>query len=337
MRNRLTVVLILTAGLVFCLVFARQLIRSRDISREGWIDTPVRVLTYATMVSARGAAEIIFKRFELEHHAKLEVVVSTDVGLMLERLKYGGPFDLVIGLDQLLLDRARAEFKWRAVEVDRAGWFEAPAAASDEHFVAIDWSPLTFIYRRDDQPLPRSIDDLTAPQFKAQFTLPDPRATTPGVQFARWINAARGAGARAWLENFRPNVKTVTPSWTAGYALFEKRQTRFVWTYLTSLAFHWGVEKNRDYQPLIFTDGHPAQVETAAIPSDCRACDLGEALMRTLLTRESQEELMKRNFMMPVLRGVEAGTAFAELPALKINPVRATADELNGWDEVFAR
>jgi thiamine transport system substrate-binding protein len=109
-----------------------------------------------------------------------------------------------------------------------------------------------------------------------------------------------------------------------------------VWTYLTSLAFHWGTQNDRGFQPLIFPEGHPVQVEMAAIPENCHACALGEKLLRTLLEPASQELLMKRNFMMPVVRGIEAGTIFAELPRVKVD-VPKTAADLSAWNAVFAR
>ncbi|NJL25998.1 MAG: hypothetical protein HC902_13080, partial [Calothrix sp. SM1_5_4] len=48
----------------------------------------------------------------------------------------------------------------------------------------------------------------------------------------------KGAGTVEWLEGFRPNVQSVSPSWSFAYGLFKKEQVRFVFSYLTSLAYH---------------------------------------------------------------------------------------------------
>lgn len=336
MRNRLIVVLTLVTALAFGLIFARQLVQSRDLDRSAWAEKHVRVLTYGTLIADQGPGAKIFHEFEAAHHVKIDVVVSQDVGLILERLKVAGTFDLVIGLDQGLVERARADFKWRALKIDTSSWSDVPARATDDHFVAFDWSPLTFIYRRDDRSIPATIDDLTKPEFKKSFAVEDPRTTTPGLQFARWIGVLKPGRARAWFENFRPNVNAITPTWSAAYGLFERGQTRFVWTYLTSLAFHWGVEKKREYQPLVFAEGHPVQVEMAAVPDACAECDLGEQLLRGLLTPTAQTAIMNRNFMFPVIKGLEAGTVYAELPNVKPLVIPAGQD-LTEWNDVFAR
>lgn len=197
-----------------------------------------------------------------------------------------------------------------------------------------DWSPLSFVYRKSDEPVPQAFDELADPRFAKQFALQDPRSSTPGMQFYHWVKAVKGAQSQAFLKKFKPNVNSISPSWAFSYGLFKKEQTRFVFSYLTSLAFHWGVENNRDYRVLIFSEGHPVQVEFMAVPKSCRECALAEDFVRGLLTPEAQKIIMEKNFMLPVIDGLEEGTVFAELPVLKTVPTPADKD-LSDWNKIF--
>ncbi|MBX3021026.1 MAG: thiamine ABC transporter substrate-binding protein [Bdellovibrionales bacterium] len=339
MRSRLTLFLIAAVSLVFGLLVARTMVDSRDLPREMFIEKKLRVLTYGTFVGPTGPGGEILKRFEKDKNIKIEVVSSADAGLLLERLKLtqaGNPVDVVIGLDQLLIEEAQQKFEWQPIVADKSKWHKAAAQASSDHFVAFDWSPLTFVYRKSAAEVPKTFDDLTAPAYPKQFALQDPRTSTPGIQFFHWVKALKGAGTLTWLEKFKPNVNSVSPTWAFSYGLFKKEQTRFVFSYLTSLAFHWGDEKNRDFDVLSFPQGHPVQVELAAIPKDCRECELAQDLVRSLHEEWAQRLIMTKNYMFPVIEGLEKGSIFAELPQLKTISTE-TGKNLSEWDKVFPR
>jgi thiamine transport system substrate-binding protein len=118
--------------------------------------------------------------------------------------------------------------------------------------------------------------------------------------------------------------------------LFAKKQVAFVFSYVTSLAFHWGIQKNRGYEIASFPEGHPVHVELAAVPATCRECDFALEFVRGLATPANQSLIMRKNFMLPVLNGIENGTVFAELPNLKIREINpAKGQDLSDWDKVF--
>lgn len=337
MRSRLTVFILLGVGLVFGLLVGRQLYISRDLPRAEFEVKKLRLLTYSTFVGATGPGGDIIRQFEKDHGCKVEVTSSTDAGLLLERMKVAAvssPFDVVIGLDQLLIPDAEEQFKWKELFFGKEGRDPIIAEYASKYFVPYDWSPLTFIYRKGDFAVPESLNDLTDPKFAKQFALQDPRSSSPGLQFSKWVEAVQGDGAEEFLKKFKPNVNSVSPSWAFSYGLFKKEQTRFVWSYLTSLAFHWGVENERDFRVVEFKDGHPAQVEYMAIPDACRECELAEKFVEAMLKPESQKLIMEKNFMLPVIKGLEAGTVFGQLPQLKILKTAPGKDH-KPWDRVF--
>lgn len=337
MRSRLVVFLILGVSLVVGLIFARTRYLSRDLPRDEFTPKKLRLLTYATFVGATGPGQEIIKSFKQKYGVDVEIMTLGDAGLLLERLKLAEasvPFDVVLGLDQLMIADAEKQFKWREMFFGNSGRHPVLSEFADTHFVPIDWSPLTFIFRKGDFPVPEKFDDLLNPAHKKQFALQDPRASSPGLQFFHWVKKVEGERTANWLEEFKPNVNSISPSWAFSYGLFKKEQVRFVFSYLTSLAFHWGTENQRDFRYLSLKEGHPVQVEYVAIPESCRECDLAEKFVAYLLLPESQKLIMEKNFMFPVIKGLEEGTIFGELPKLKI--IRTgTGKDLSEWDEVF--
>ena len=317
MRGRIIVLVSLLAGLVFALLFARQVYLGKFIPRTQFAEKKLQILTYSTFVSSSGPGGEIFQRFKREHACDIEVQTVSDAGLLLERLRLS-PFDVVIGLDQLMLNKAQVQTHWQALE-------------------PFDWSPLTFIYRKDGgiEP-PATFDDLLRPNLHGQIAIEDPRTSSPGMDFVAWVHELKGAQSANFFAQLKPNVQAVAPSWTFAYGLFEKREVGFVLSYLTSLAYHWGVQHDRNFQAVAFPQGHPVQTEYAGVPEGCRECQLAQDFMAAMKTPWAQTLIMQKNFMLPVLKEVEQGTIFAELPELKtLSITHSSPEDLNDWDQNF--
>ncbi len=336
-RARLAVFLLLGVSCVFALLFYRQLLVNKDVDRSRFEVPKLRVLTYASFASRSGPGPELIAAFEQDCNCKVEVTTVNEAGLLFERLKLStGPsgIDVVIGFDQLMLENARENFSWHELEVEDLTWAEAVEDLASPQFIPVDWSPLTFIYREDGRFVPKAINDLVRPELKGQLALQDPRSSSPGLQFYNWIKHLKEDQTVEFLTAMKPNVHSVSPSWSFAYGLFRKKQVRFVFSHLTSLAFHWGEENDRKYQALNFKEGHPQQVEFAAIPVSCRECDLAADFVQFLLQPESQQIIMHKNYMFPALSGVEKDSIFESLPKLK--PLRVEGGkDLNDWDRVF--
>lgn len=340
-RSRLTVFVILAVSLVFGLLFAREMLNGNKLPRAEMTDRKLRILTYSTFVGPMGPGPEIFNTFKKQNNCDIDVVSVNDAGLLLERLKLAPasqPFDLVIGLDQYLLGEAAAQFQWKALSVANPGELHSEAVAfGTSPFIPYDWSPLGFIYRQGEVEPPREMKDLLKESYKGKIALQDPRASSPGLQFLNWVRDVQGAKTPEYLQALKPSVQSVSPSWSFSYGLFMKNQASLVFTYLTSLVYHWENEKDLRFQMASFKEGHPVQVEYAAVTANCRDCALAEALVLSLLDSQNQKIIMKRNFMFPVVKGIESTEeVFKKLPPLK---TRATSNsmgkDLNDWDKVF--
>lgn len=337
-RGRLVIFIILFGSVIFGLMFARAAYRSKYLPREQFIEKKLRVLTYSTFVSSSGPGPTIIESFQAANDCKVEIITAGDAGLLLERLRLaqagGVPFDVIVGLDQLMLKDAKERFQWKPLELNREGWRAEVNGQKHDEFAPFDWSPLTFVYRQGSVNPPKDFAGLTVTGLRGSFALQDPRSSSPGMQFLNWVKAVKGADSVQFLQDFKPNVQSIAPSWSLSYGLFKKKQSLFAFTYVTSLAFHWGLENDRQYQVLSLAEGHPLQIEYAAVPADCRECDLATAFVKEMLTPEIQKVIMQKNFMLPILKDLEVGTIFAELPKLKIIETSNDKD-FSDWDQVF--
>lgn len=335
MRSRLTVFIIVIVSLIVGLLFARQMILGNDLPREKFSERKLRILTYASFVSATGPGGEIINRFKKAMRVDVEVITVTDAGLLLERLKLS-PADVVIGLDQFMLGEASLQSEWKEIAVAVENLQSEAVLHGSSPFVPFDWSPMSFVYRQGEIDPPHDFSQLLDPRFQGKFALQDPRASSPGLQFVNWVKALQGDRALEFLQKFKPNVHSVSPSWAFSYGLFKKKQTSLVFSYLTSLAYHWGEEKDRSYQIVLLNEGHPVQIEYAAVPANCRDCDLAVAFVQNLLTPESQTLIMNHNYMFPALKSVELGPVFSALPKMKtLPPATALGKDLSEWDKVF--
>ena len=320
-RKVFWVVSILTV-VVFCLVFVRFAMFSKSIPDHYKIEKKLRILTYSSFVDKNSAGSFLLEQFKRDCFCKVEVVSVLDSGLLLERLRLASGenrFDLVIGLDQISLEQAK-DIPWRQLNNDLAQIDEELKPYLTPSWIPYDWSPLTFVYRRDEASVPSSLLDLLANERNDKISLQDPRTSSLGQQFLLWVLSS--VGGLQEFERIAGQLKKerleLTSSWTASYNSFRQKQSQFVFTYLTSLAFHWEVEKDKNYQALVFSKPHPFQIEYVGIPESAQQAELAEKMIQLMLSDEGQKIIMTRNYMLPVRKAIRAGTVYEQLPAVPL-------------------
>ena len=171
---------------------------------------------------------------------------------------------------------------------------------------------MTFLYRKSDATRPTLLKQLLETK-EHTVSLQDPRLSTPGLQFLFWWDHLGQPADSVDASQFR-----VSPSWSQSYGLFKRDAAQMVFTYLTSIVFHWEAEKNFDFDYFVTEEGHPWQVELAGISDRCRRCEDAEKFIRFLLEPESQTLMMKKNYMFPAVNGVKKTGTFSELPDVNL-------------------
>lgn len=341
-KGRFAIFLTGLVVLVGAIVFLKWALIGRDLPREAMTEKELRILSYSTFVSSSGPAPQLVREFKKRCRCKVEFVTTGDAGLILERLKMTQDrtkYDVVIGLDRFWAKKASQDWEWLDPVVVQEGKVEFVAGVASEElpqFVPFDHAPMTFIYRRSDvNVVPKSLRDFLKPEFKSSISLQDPRSSSPGLQFLSWIVMTQGEGAGDFLKKLKPAIHSISPSWALSYGLFKKGQSRFVFSYLTSLAYHLTVEQDHDYAALELEEGHPVQVEYAGIPKGCKNCDLAQEFLRFLLEPASQVLIAERNFMLPAVKSVGIPGSLRGLPSLKILPQSVEMPPLQLWDQTF--
>lgn len=295
----------------------------------------LKVLTYSSFANSWGPGPEIAKRFEEETKVKVEFQDAGDAGLILKKMALL-PTDVVIGLDQLMLPQAREEQKWRDIAIKLP---EGRSAVWQEReFVPFDWGAMTFVYREGEINPPQSLQDLLDPRFAKSLSLQDPRTSTPGLQFFFWVLEEFGEeGGFSFLQQLKPNIRSVSSNWSSAYGLFTKREAKLAFSYLTSPLYHALEEKDSSYQASVFPGGHPVQVEYVGVPEICQNCGGASLFVEFLLRVDIQKIIMQKNFMFPANSAALEGTPFQNLPAFEVKELKSAPELMKKREALFER
>lgn len=296
----------------------------------------LRVLAYSSFTSSWGPGPALAKIFEETYGVKVILLQADDAGLLLAKMD-SFPADVVIGFDQLSLPLARKLKSWKAHGVS------APRF-SDAEFLAFDWSPIGFLYRDGEIDPPKDFQDLLSPRFEGAIALQDPRSSSPGLQFLNWLANEMGEDASfEYLARLKPNVHSMSGSWSQAYGLFTRGLAKLSFGYATSVLYHQQSENDHRYKFADFPVDHPMQVEFAAIPDGCRQCDHAQKFLNFMVGIEAQKLIMNRNWMLPVNAEAARDTPFADLMSSAAVPKETSshtpkkvdpAKLLKRWSEV---
>lgn len=315
MKMKVVIVAALLTILVGAIVFGKAALEGRMIDRTEFGRDKLRVLSYSTFVSSFGPGPELARKFQQETGVEVELVNIGDSGLIIQKLSEDKSIyaDVILGLDRLHLKEAEEILGWKSLP---AAWKplirDEIQSSVTENFIPVTWAPLTFLFKKTGAMRPTQLQQLLEAQDQV-ISLQDPRLSTPGLQFLFWWDQLGRPRSDITSSQFR-----VSPSWSQSYGLFKRDAAQMVFTYLTSIVFHWETEKNFEFDFFVTDEGHPWQVELAGVSDRCRRCKDAEAFIRFLLEPESQRLLMTKNFMLPAVSGVERTGAFAELPEVKL-------------------
>lgn len=283
----------------------------------------VRVFGYASFTGRWGPGPQLKAEFEKTCNCKVEFIEGSDSGIILQRLKIEGESlgaDVVVGLDQFDLAKALSEQTWRNLNVGEFDVYDiVKPALANSYFVPYDWGALTFVMRKEDSKnSPMNLDGLLAPEFAKTIGLEDPRTSSPGMQFLYWVIRSKGEEEGfKYLSKLMDQVHSFSPTWSAAYGLFTSKQTKMVYSYLTSPLYHEIEEKSKDFVALNFDEPLPIQYEFVGIPEFCRNCELAEKFVNLMLSPQGQKIIMEKNYMFPVIKGVAENSPFGELMNVK--------------------
>lgn len=329
---------IIFISLVFLGLFL-AVINKNEATKTAPNEVVVRIFGYASFTGRFGAGPQLKDLFEKTCKCRVEFIEGSDSGILLQRLKIEGESlgaDLIIGLDQFDLEKALKEQRWRKLNVGNLDVYEpVRSALSNGYFVPFDWGIMAFVARRGELGhMPATLDDLLSSELTRKISLEDPRTSSPGMEFLYWVIQSKGEEEGFnYLKKMMEQAHSFAPSWSSAYGLFSKKQTKLVFSYLTSPLYHELEEKNKDYVALKFKEPHPLHFEFVGIPEFCRNCDLAEQFVNLMLSPAGQKIVMEKNYMFPVMRGVREKTPFdigADIEVIQ-DPKTPTLEQTEAW------
>lgn len=304
------------AALILCIILAQN---SACTSKKS-TGPQVQILTYSSLGSKGGYLDSVREDFQQKTGCELKVETTLGAAQVLSYLeepKQRERIDWVMGIDELLFERAR-NYLYLVSDAEKRNYLDIIAPKAKSGFYPLDYGALSLIYRRSDfkgVALPQTIADLKKPEFKKKFIVQDPRASSPGLLFFLFTESSLK------IPELKKQWMTLAPSWDSSYKMFLAKDAPMVWSYLTSLAYHASKGEADQYGYVDFKEGLPIQLEGMALinkvgdPFQSNPCN--RKFLDYVLTPDSQSLLVSKQWMMPVLKDVTLPKLFSVVPNVK--------------------
>ena len=193
------------------------------------------------------------------------------------------------------MDGLKAELQWQ-----------------DEDFLPYDYGFFSFIYNTEHIANPAtSLKELI--ESDASVIYQDPRTSTPGQGLMLWVKAVYGKEAPAAWKQLATHTVTVTKGWWEAYSMFLEEDADYVLSYNTSPAYHIVAEEKSQYKAALFSEGHIAQIEVAAISRYSDNPELAKEFLSFLISPQAQTIIPLTNWMLPVIDNIQLPEAFDNL------------------------
>ncbi len=291
---------------------------------------------YDSFVGEWGPGNELKKKFEEKTGLVLTFVEGEDAVSLLSRaiLEKNDPqADILIGLDNNTAGKAVSadilqEYKPENADILIPASLES-ALGGNWKITPYDYSHFAIIYNtKSSLPAPKSLEDLADPKYQKSLILMDPRTSTPGLGFAAWTVAIFGDRYLDYWKALRPNILAVTPGWSSGWGMFEKGEAPLVISYTTSPAATVEYSGSTTYKALIFDEGHPVQVEGAAILKNAKNPEGARKFMDFLVSDEAQNILPLTQWMYPANKNVKLPESYKTGAVLPSKTVSADPEKV---------
>lgn len=291
----------------FCLILP-ALVCALSVSFSAYAENELRVMVHSSF----SLPKPLLAQFESRSGVKLALIKGGDAGEMLNKLiltKANPVADVVYGVDNTLMAKAiSAGVLAPALPeamLDKQLGLGASLAAVDYGYVNINYDKATLAAGK--QGLPKSLEDLTQPAYKAWLVTPNPATSSTGYAFLLATIASMGEEkAFAWWAQMRANGLKVTKGWSeAYYTEFSRNKGKYplVVSYATSPAAEVFYSKTPITESptgsLNLPGGVFRQVEGVGLVSGGAQTEAALKFMGFMLSDEVQQALQTTMWMYP--------------------------------------
>lgn len=278
------------------------------------------------------------REFETSSGLRLRTLQTGDAGEALTRalLTAGNPEgDVLFGVDSNLLSRALEGDLFEAYESPGLESIEPELVLDEEHRVTpIDRGDVCLNYdrgwfRERDIAPPRSIADLTRPQYEGLLVVENPATSTPGLAFM--LATIARYGESGWLDywrRLRENDVLVVDGWERAYNVefsgsAGKGTRPIVVSYASSPPAEVIFRKPRPKQAptAVVGDGCFRQIEFAGVLRGADNEDGAQKLIDFLLSKPFQEDIPLSMFVFPVVQDAKLPREFVDFAGKAERPL----------------
>ncbi|AAL81642.1 thiamine ABC transporter substrate-binding protein [Pyrococcus furiosus DSM 3638] len=299
-----------------------------------------KVLTVYAYDSLEYWLKEVIPEFEEEYNVKVNLVLVGSTGELVNRLiieKDNPKADVVVGIDNTFMSKAiKAGVleKYKPRNVDVIPQWIIEKFDPEFYLTPFDYGYIAFNYRTDlIQDYPKSLDDLTKPEWKGKIIIEDPRTSSPGLAFMLWTIAVYKDQWLDYWAKLRENVQIVK-GWSAAWEAFSKGEYPIVLSYATSPAASVYYENNTNIRAIEFEEGNFLQIEGVGIVKGTKNRELAEKFVEFLISEKAQEKLPTTQWMYPVNKNVKLPEVYKYALEVKkpvtIDPA-LVAENLDKW------
>jgi thiamine transport system substrate-binding protein len=297
-----------------------------------------------------GLAEATMHKFEEANNCKITLVGAGDAGQVLNKaiLEKDHPqADILVGIDNNYLAKAMkyeilGPYQSKNIDVVPKDLLLDPTF----YLTPFEYGFIAFVYDSQKIPEPpKSLKDLTDPQWQGKIILEDPRTSSPGVSFLLWTVAAYGEDKYLdYWQQLKPSILTITDGWDSAYGMFTNGEAPIVLSYATSPAYHVETEKSTRYLAAPMAEGFYRQIEGMGIVKGAAHRALAEKFIDFMLTVDFQKEIPLTQWVFPINPNVQLPESFKYAAKsekfLTITPDRIEQNYdkwLKAWTELMTR
>lgn len=293
---------------------------------------------------------------KFEKESGLEVTYSPmdDAGAMVNQLlltKDSPLGDVVFGIDNTFASRAENEGvidPYISDKLDERGKSMATEQMSPIDFGDVCVNADRVWFENKGLEIPKTLDDLTKPEYKDLFVVPSPASSSPGLAFMFATIGAKGDGWLDYWKKLDANGTSVVAGWTEAYNVeFSQGEGKgkrpLVLSYASSPA--WTIGDDGESTTVNLPETCFRQVEYAAVLKGAENPEGAKKFVDFLLSPEVQASIPDNMYMYPALEDTKLPEDWAKFAPLADKPIELSADKitegrekwLNEWTEAIGQ
>ena len=315
---------------------------AQPVEEKAGEEKTLTLYAYDTFCGDWGSAATLIPAFEEKTGIKVNVVASGNAVEVINKVLLEGDnteCDVIFGVTDDLTTKI----------IDRLEPYATPYLSSiypsiifddTNRLIPFDWGVFAFVWDSESsiEP-PKSLWDLTKPEYKDKVILIDPRTSSVGTGLMMWTYNAHGDRWLEWWKAMEENALTIASGWSSAYGLFTEGEAPIVLSYTTSPVYHVMNEDTTRYQTLIFQEGHEATIEGVGIIKGTKHREEAEAFIDFMLS-EGQVNLAVTNSMYPAVMDAQLPEAYSYAPipdTLYTGSADTASNLLVDWTENIAK